>query len=143
MPKSKKPRKNTRSNKSSHARKEHSRGLPPGVTVSDLGTREIPAVAVEGMRQSFQRGQAGKTLRPGGVDGEVLCSARCPDCGLVATMRDEGGMPTVRYTPFESSKVCHNGLKGKSKAIYCPTMKKAFQLAEREYFAGAGAARQT
>lgn len=142
MPKSKKPRKKTRLNTSSHVRRDRRRDLPPGVTLSDLGPREIPAVAVEGMRQAFQRGRAGKSLRPGGTDGEILCSARCPDCGLVATMRDEGGMPTVRYTPFESSKVCRKGLKGKAKAIYCPPMKEAFKAAEEEYFAAAGEAGQ-
>lgn len=136
MPTSKKPRKNTKKNKSAAGRVKPT----PPFTVDFMGETTLPSDVIEGMGLMARGGEAGRIPIAGATEETVLFSAQCTHCRVRTKTRQRGFITEVGYEPKATSDHCVHGLKNMPKALHCPHMKAAYDAVSHEFYSGVAAA---
>ncbi len=136
MPSSKKPRKDTRKNKSAAGRV---RPKSP-FTIRMLGEVNLPDEVLEGKTLMARGGQAGRIPIAGATEETVLFSVQCTHCRVRTKTRQRGFATVVSYEPKVTSDHCLHGLKDQPKARYCPHMKAVYEAVSHEFYSGVAAA---
>jgi len=132
MPSSKKPRKNTKKNKSAAGRVK----AKPPFKIEMLGETTLPSDVIDGMGLLARGGENGQIPIAGATEDTVLFSAQCTHCEVRVKARQSGFITRVSYEPTATSDHCVHGLKNKPKALHCPHMKAAYDAVSHEFYSG-------